>query len=589
MASSGAQKTFDHSNVDFLKVGPRRAHMKAYFLHLGLWNEERVKACREYSEEQTCLMAYKDNYTQINQVTFEFIVDYFVWYNLLKVGNALGQGHDWPWPMDAAPDKKDVTSDGASGCYQTWRIRKLESINRNRRTEKRSESKVPLKGQATPGASSSQGAVAAETAEGSSAASKAPEIAPVQQAPNPVVGEQAVRFTFGQPASRPRPEQQAPKPLTDNSVGIAQVAAALADITLGAAAGESAKKGKGKEKAIAEAERSDVKAARLDEKLGCANAIFDDEVVDIGKQRSYINDKKFAEATATAVVNEHSPDDWYQFAVDDDDDEPVIPSNEVIPVRHDFGANNDVKCEGPMAPVPEYLQDMWEGLRLGMYSYGPIIGPFEIALPEWIDFHDLVYGDDGALYALIEDQALIDRDIVITWAMKNGRPISLVVGPKPSHKCDYEDKQLWLRTRATWLKVAEWVFGVYFGRPHRLTDFLRYRQEQELMEVPPLSLDEVMSLLMRRWDLMSHNPAEAALDAQSQREELDVWVPQLHAILSQPWGYASKIAETWVIREGVDVATRRLEAAEYTLAAFRPQDAYRWGRDVHEVISTYSN
>ncbi|EXK36894.1 hypothetical protein FOXG_09012 [Fusarium oxysporum f. sp. lycopersici 4287] len=124
MSSAIVPPTFDHSNVDFLKVGPRRAHMKAYFLHFGLWNEERVKACRDYSEEQTCLMAYKDNYTQINQVTFEFIVDYFVWYNLLKVGNALDQGHDWPWSIDAAPDKTDVTIDGASECYREWRRRK---------------------------------------------------------------------------------------------------------------------------------------------------------------------------------------------------------------------------------------------------------------------------------------------------------------------------------------------------------------------------------------------------------------------------------------------------------------------------------
>ncbi|ENH70356.1 hypothetical protein FOC1_g10012273 [Fusarium oxysporum f. sp. cubense race 1] len=124
MSSAIVPPTFDRSNVDFLKVGPRRAHMKAYFLHVGLWNEERVKDHREYSEEQTYIMVHTTGYHQVNQVYFEFVVDQIVWYNILKEGNALDQGHDWPWSIDAAPDKTDVTSDGASECNIEWRRRK---------------------------------------------------------------------------------------------------------------------------------------------------------------------------------------------------------------------------------------------------------------------------------------------------------------------------------------------------------------------------------------------------------------------------------------------------------------------------------
>ncbi|PNP79516.1 hypothetical protein FNYG_07132 [Fusarium nygamai] len=558
MASSSTQKSFDHSSIDYVKIGPRRAHMKAFFLHLGLWNEEKVKIFREYGEEQACEMVHTAGLGQINQVYFELMVDQIVWFNLLNDGNALGQGHDWPWTIEGVVEKTDVTTDGASGFYKDWMQRKQES-------------KAPTSDQATAGASSD--------------APKVSETAPVKQTPKPA---------FGGQARRPLAEQQgygigssiwAPKPPVDNSADVSRVAAAFADINLSVAAGESEKKGKEKEKATAEAAASNVKAKRLDEKIGLASAIYNDEVIDVETQRSYINHNKFLAARAKAEEAGCPPDDWHNFVDEEDsDNEPVIPVDAVIPVRHDFGVNNDVKFEGPMAPVPEYLQDMWEELRLGKLIGGPIIGPFEIAIPEWCDFHDLVYGDDGALYTMIQDQGLIDRDIVIAWSMKNGRPASLVVGPDPSRKCDYEDKQLWLRVRATWLKVAEWAAGVYYGRPHRLTDFLRYRQEQDLMEVFPLPLDDVMCLVDQRWKEMMADPVGSLVEAQSQREELDVWSPQLQAILCQPWRYASKMATTWVMREGVKVAKRRLEVAEYIWAAFHPEDAYRWGREVYDKI-----
>ncbi|KAF5644464.1 hypothetical protein F52700_2463 [Fusarium sp. NRRL 52700] len=126
MASSSTQKSLDHSSVDYVKIGPRRAHMKAFFLHLGLWNEEKVKIFREYGEEQSCEVVYTSGYHQINQVYFELMVDHLVWYNLLSDGNALGQGHDWPWAIEGVVDKSDMTN-GASPFYREWRRKKVSA------------------------------------------------------------------------------------------------------------------------------------------------------------------------------------------------------------------------------------------------------------------------------------------------------------------------------------------------------------------------------------------------------------------------------------------------------------------------------
>ncbi|KAG5762692.1 hypothetical protein H9Q72_009203 [Fusarium xylarioides] len=125
MSSVATPSTFDHSSINVRNVDARRAHMKAFFIHLGLWNEEQVKVYREESEEQVSITVHNACHRQVNQVFFDFIVDQIVWYSILKQGNALGQGHDWQWTIDAVPDKKDLTAGGASVCHEQWRQRNL--------------------------------------------------------------------------------------------------------------------------------------------------------------------------------------------------------------------------------------------------------------------------------------------------------------------------------------------------------------------------------------------------------------------------------------------------------------------------------
>ncbi|KAF5548330.1 hypothetical protein FPHYL_9945 [Fusarium phyllophilum] len=128
MSSVTTPLNFNHSSIDVRNIDARRAYMKAFFLHLGLWDEEKVKTYREFSEEQGCDLVYNAGHSQVNHVFFEFLVDTIVWHNILRTGSALGQGHDWPWTPDALPDKTDVTTDGASECYREWRDRKMSAM-----------------------------------------------------------------------------------------------------------------------------------------------------------------------------------------------------------------------------------------------------------------------------------------------------------------------------------------------------------------------------------------------------------------------------------------------------------------------------
>ncbi|KAF5600427.1 hypothetical protein FPANT_2442 [Fusarium pseudoanthophilum] len=206
MAFSSNPKIFDHSSIDYVKIGPRRAHMKAFFLHLGLWNEEKVKIFREFAEEKSCELVYGAGHDQVNQVFFEYMVDQIVWFNLIKDRNALDQGHDWPWTPDALPDKTDVTTDGPSGYFKCWLRYNLQS-------------KAPTSHQGIAGAPSND--------------SNGSETAPVQQTPEPAFEGQA-RLPLAEQQSHDTDSSiWAPKPPANNSVDISRVATAFADINLG--------------------------------------------------------------------------------------------------------------------------------------------------------------------------------------------------------------------------------------------------------------------------------------------------------------------------------------------------------------------
>jgi hypothetical protein len=87
MAPNQEQPVFDHSKVDFTKVGPRHVHMEKVFRHLGLWNPDQVKVIREKSEEDACITLRNKGYLKVGQLYFEYVVDYGVWYSIRKFNN----------------------------------------------------------------------------------------------------------------------------------------------------------------------------------------------------------------------------------------------------------------------------------------------------------------------------------------------------------------------------------------------------------------------------------------------------------------------------------------------------------------------
>ncbi|KAF5663472.1 hypothetical protein FDENT_13118 [Fusarium denticulatum] len=119
-----ASSAFDHSAVNALNLDSRRAHMNAFFMHLGLWDSAKVAKTREKCVEMFCQLLDQRGHTSVNQEYFEYQVDALIWYNILKRGKVLTEATKWPW-SETTPEIVDSTTE-ASPVYREWLSRKSE-------------------------------------------------------------------------------------------------------------------------------------------------------------------------------------------------------------------------------------------------------------------------------------------------------------------------------------------------------------------------------------------------------------------------------------------------------------------------------
>ncbi|RFN50471.1 hypothetical protein FIE12Z_5234 [Fusarium flagelliforme] len=190
---------------------------------------------------------------------------------------------------------------------------------------------------------------------------------------------------------------------------------------------------------------------------------------------------------------------------------------------------------------------IWQ-TTMGQEMYeAPCIGPFEVAVPTWLNLHGLIWGRGGQLYT--ELRSSLHRFLTVGWITTWGKPKSLVVG--------FNDEEA--------------------SKTHRL---FRNRRRQS----PKALMDYLL-------DGRKYDTTEA--DALKRCNEEEVWTPQIYAILNQH--SASAIEEplrAWVCREDGDKLRRvTLATKVWVVVAASNQNtiqifqALEWE---HNFISSFS-
>ncbi|KAM0472076.1 hypothetical protein ACHAP7_008745 [Fusarium lateritium] len=586
--------------VDPMITGQRQAYIKAYFQHYGVWNDDGWESLLKKTEEKLCQLVAGAKYMNVNQAYFVFEADRMAWGKHVKACGLDAKEHYWPWAV--LPNPSHLT-EGVSAQYIDWRSAKglpLEdpevsiaakvaataaaaaapksaSQRQNPSTQAPSgptrstpaepkqapsapASRKPSNSKLAPSGQSSSGPASRKPSNSKPAPSGQSSSGPASRKPSNSSPAPSRQVQSTSASRKPHPSRPAgPLKVGESSAAAAKKPPQVEEIRslLGGIQLEEAAKEKARADEVA------TKAATKAAQSNAAKAIFDAEMARIAVSNA---------AKAQAVPVGSGTDDLGIV------DPPVLPENASIPLRDGYRADMKVIAQPPKISDPRLREMIWRALRLEAPS-GPVTGCFQIVIPPWVDFYDLVFGENGCLYKDIVKNSLLPRGVSISWMSDRGRPVTLVAGPDPNVGHNADDRNLHLQMRSVWYKIVEWAMGAYQGSPLRLTDYLRCRQRLEL------DLDLAVRIgttgeLMQVWERVNSDPTYAAQVAEKRKQNLVAWTPEVHAILKQPSRSVGVMLQDWVMREGLDIAGERTDIARDIWGFVDPASAWEWEQHI---------
>ncbi|KLP18834.1 hypothetical protein CEK26_010623 [Fusarium fujikuroi] len=539
MAPKKTNTDADPSKVSPLNLAARRQYMESFFRQLPITKDVIEQARTKAIELQSKHLAGR-GLSDVNVVYFEYHVDVTVWrliMNLLMITKSN------PWPWKVSIDENNL-SDGTSPIFREWCRSHRSSAEAQGSASGTSQSPAqpqPPQHQAPVASAAPQPSVASGTPQ-----------PPVQQTLPSVGSGSNEAWTVSR---RPPTSSKTAAPAA-SVARIAGLGEELSKLTV-----KSSPKATPKEPVEEKASPEAVTVpqppvdATLAAKREVAQTLFDGEMKRQGQKCLLPGIQQSRWATS-----------------DGQQPLPYITSfDPQVQIRGDYGARNHEDIEEPRLPSLALREKIWQSVCKGMpWLSGPLCGPFELALPAWLDFHDLVCQD----FERIQAEKLLDEDIVIAWRVSGKRPVSLVIGPNPAEIHSHEDIRFWIQVRNNWWRVAWWLSSAYWGSSIRLVEHLREVRdlacEGQLIDVPAS-----MTRLFEAWGDIMSDPLLARNKASWNRNNMEMWVPQIHAILAQPRNTVGSLLDEWVFRD-MPNANIRAQGVRDAWSRVAPVDAISW-------------
>ncbi|KAG5829856.1 hypothetical protein H9Q74_000009 [Fusarium xylarioides] len=239
----------------------------------------------------------------------------------------------------------------------------------------------------------------------------------------------------------------------------------------------------------------------------------------------------------------------------DQEPSPAIPMDVPLCLVPNFRANKAMPWLAPF-PTMDSRKKIWEDVYSERHFTEAVLGPFEVALPAWLDFNRLIVGEGKAVHN--EVQQLISPVLTIAWRTVFGKPVSLIVGVDPKFDEFSTSPSVRLEVRRLWDYVCNWVLFATKGGSMTLSDHLAILLVKEKAGIP---------LDMYDWETWTtthlealNNLAVGESNARVQHEAEEQLVPELHAILQQPLRVVREYLGVW-IRQDRPNANMRLKIA----------------------------
>ncbi|KAH7144844.1 hypothetical protein DER46DRAFT_666804 [Fusarium sp. MPI-SDFR-AT-0072] len=208
---------------------------------------------------------------------------------------------------------------------------------------------------------------------------------------------------------------------------------------------------------------------------------------------------------------------------------------------------------------------------------GFIRGPFALNLPAWLDFENLVLGENGRDIDainndIVEPGLMISLEIYSAAQLDLVVPLGLVIGFKNEASLALPQVQRNLLT--LWCNVVAWFCEVVVGGTVSLASYLR------VMQVTSYSVERTPSHEKADilWQDALRQPQDFASQARKARETLQEWTPMIQQIVYKPFGEAEKELGLLIWSNDADLVERKRRLAivrEVWLYGSRKPEAIR--------------
>ncbi|CVL13192.1 uncharacterized protein FPRN_09969 [Fusarium proliferatum] len=141
-----------------------------------------------------------------------------------------------------------------------------------------------------------------------------------------------------------------------------------------------------------------------------------------------------------------------------------------------YNASYHILHEKLGMPSLDQRKEVWEkDNNYPREAVAPITGPFQIALPLWIDIYSLVIGENNHLLDMINNE-IVPPHLAVSWIDDDEACFTLVVGFSPTTCINPGGTGVHSSIRYLWQSVVDWTIETYYGGTMSLATFLRVRK-----------------------------------------------------------------------------------------------------------------
>ncbi|KAF5644487.1 hypothetical protein F52700_2486 [Fusarium sp. NRRL 52700] len=189
----------------------------------------------------------------------------------------------------------------------------------------------------------------------------------------------------------------------------------------------------------------------------------------------------------------------------------------------------------------------------------PITGPYQIAIPAWVDLDNLVFGDNDHLLDMINND-IIPPHLAISWHNDDNSYITLVAGFHPASCISLDNEEAQDSLNYLWGVILIWVIGAYHGETMTLATFLRVRKAVPSWVSSSCCHSDLISCAKDSFNAVQRDILGYKEQARENQEFIAHCRPHVLEIIQKPIMEAKDELTSWVFQDDTALK-RRIEVA----------------------------